>query len=107
MLRPLRRGHALRVRVWCVLLLARVLEGGVARARAVVRCRVQKRARRVHDVECKGVRRRAGAGGTTDIGELCALRRARRDVEVQSVPEGRLLRPRVPGGGLGPAPEAV
>ena len=36
MLRPLRHYYTMRVRLRCVLLLARVSEGGVARARAVV-----------------------------------------------------------------------
>ena len=38
MLRPLRHYYTMRLRVWCVLLLARVFARGVARARAVVRC---------------------------------------------------------------------
>ena len=82
MLRLLWRGHALRLRLRCVLLLARVSEGGVARARAVVCGRVQEWPGRVHDVERAGIWGEAGTIGTTRVGELCALRRARRDVEV-------------------------
>ena len=82
MLRPLRHYYTMRLRLRRVLLLARVFARGVARARAVVRGRVPEWPGRVHDAECKGVRRRAGARRPTRVGELCALRRARRDVEV-------------------------
>jgi hypothetical protein len=54
-LRLLWCGHALCVRVWCVLLLARLSEGGVARARAVVRCGLPEWPGRLHDAERAGI----------------------------------------------------